>query len=162
MSETIHEKIQKSPFKNIYWFARYLLDTDQFGAMGKSKEEHLLKTVSVIEAIISQEELSDDEKLRVSKKTLTDDINEMVSNGTKIHRLALNLIDRLNVEIKTLEDVVIFCITMKYVVSPINHALKAVPSNDIEFCQKAGKNILDELGKEKVGLVISTWDNLGV
>lgn len=162
MSETIHEKIQKSPFKNIYWFARYLLDTDQYGAMGKTKEKKLLETVSTIETIISQNKFTDDEKLRVSKKALSDNISTMCSEGTKSHNLALNLVDRLDREIGSLEDVVIFCITMKYVVSPINYALTRVPSNDSEFCEKAAKSILDELGKEKVGLLISTWDELGV
>ncbi len=162
MSETIHEKIQNSPFKNIYWFARYLLDTDQYGAMGKSKEKQLLDTVSRIETIISQNGLTEDEKLRVSKKALSDSISLMSSEGTKAHNLALNLVDRLDREIKTLEDIVIFCITMKYVVSPINYALTLVPSNDKQFCENTAKNILDELGKNKVGLVISTWDELGV
>ena len=40
MAETIRQKIEHSPFKNIYWFARYLLNTDQYGALGKSKEDH--------------------------------------------------------------------------------------------------------------------------
>ena len=162
MYETIHEKIQKSPFKNIYWFSRHLLNTDQYGAIGKQKEKQLLNTVSMIETIIAQEGFTDSEKLDITKNTLLNDLNTITVAGTKTHRLTLNLIDRLNEDIKTLEDMVIFCITMKYVVYPINHALNYVPSNDLEFCQKAGKNILDTLGKEKVGLVLSTWDTLGV
>ena len=51
---------------------------------------------------------------------------------------------------------------MKYVIAPINKALALVPSNDKEFCEKTAKSILDNLGKEKVGLVISTWDTMGV
>ena len=43
MISTIHAQIQKSPFKNVYWFARYLLNTDKFGALGKSKENQLLE-----------------------------------------------------------------------------------------------------------------------
>lgn len=39
MFSTIHSQIQTSPFKNVYWFARYLLNTGQFGALGKLKEK---------------------------------------------------------------------------------------------------------------------------
>ena len=28
-------KIEQSPFQNVYWFARYLLDTDQYGSLGR-------------------------------------------------------------------------------------------------------------------------------
>lgn len=162
MSETLDDKIQRSPFKNIYWFARYLLDTDQYGAMGKNNDKKLLNTVSFIETIITQNSLTENEKYNISKKALTDEINAMNKVDSKAHNLALNLIDRLDREIQTLDDVVIFCITMQYVVSPINNALKLVPSNDKEFCENKAKRILDELGEKRVGLLISTWDELGV
>ncbi len=86
----------------------------------------------------------------------------MVREGTKNAGLANNLIETLDKEISTLNDVIIFCITMKYVVVPINHAMATVPADDKEFCYKSATNILDTLGEEKAGLVISTWDNLGV
>ncbi len=162
MSQTIHQKIDRSPFKNIYWFARHLLNTDQYGALGKAKETQLLTTVSVIENIMTQPEMNDVEKLLVCKNTLSTEICGMVKQGTKNARLALNLVDTLDREIKTLEDVVIFCITMKYVVAPINQAILTVPSDDVKFCKTAATNILDALGEEKAGLVIETWDNLGV
>lgn len=162
MSQTIYQKIDRSPFKNIYWFARHLLNTDQYGALGKAKETQLLTTVSVIENIMTQPEMTDDEKLLVCKNTLSNEISGMVKQGTKSAGLALNLVDTLDQEIKTLEDVVIFCITMKYVVAPINQAILTVPSDDVKFCKTAATNILDALGEERAGLVIETWDNLGV
>lgn len=162
MSETIHQKIEKSPFKNIYWFARYLLNTDQYGAFGKIKETQMLSTVSVLENLIIQSRMTDSEKMTVCKETLTKEIKSMVKSNTKHAGLAENFIDVLDTEIKTLEDVVVFCITMKYVVAPINRAIAIVPSNDMDFCKKTAVSILDSLGEEKAGLVISTWDNLGV
>ena len=162
MSQTIHQKIDNSPFKNVYWFARHLLNTDQYGALGKAKEQQLLAAVSILENIMIQSSMTDDEKLVVCKSTLSPEIKGMVKQGTKCANLALNFIDILDNEIKALEDVVIFCITMKYVVAPINRAIATVPSDDIEFCEKAATNILGSLGEEKAGLVIETWDNLGV
>ena len=65
MSQTIHQKIEESPFKNVYWFARHLINTDQYGALGKEKEAKLLGIVSILENIISQSEMTEDEKLLV-------------------------------------------------------------------------------------------------
>ena len=162
MLKTIHQKIENSPFKNIYWFARHLLNTDQYGALGKTKENQLLNTVSVLETLMVQDGMTENEKLLVCKNTLSSEIKGMVKQGTKNAGLVLNFINTLNEEINTLEDVIIFCMTMKYVVAPINQALITIPSNDIEFCEKSATNILDTLGEEKAGLVIETWDNLGV
>lgn len=162
MLENLHQKISKSPFKNIYWFARHLMNTDQYGALGKSKEIQLLNTVSLLENLMIHEGMNDDEKLKVLKNTLSNELIGMVTQGSKMCGLTNNLIATLNDEIKTIDDIVIFCITVKYVVAPINHALAAIPSNDTEFCEKAAANILSTLGEEKAGLVISTWDMLGV
>ena len=162
MSQTIHQKIENSPFKNIYWFARHLLNTDQYGALGKTKESQLLEVISVLENIMTQTGMTQNEKLIVCKNTLSSEIKGMVKQGTKNAGLALNLIDIFDKELKTLEDIIVLCITMKYVVAPINHAIATVPSNDLEFCEKTAINILNSLGEEKAGLVIETWDNMGV
>ena len=63
---------------------------------------------------------------------------------------------------KNLNDLIIFCIAMKYIVAPINQALKTIPSSDYEFSARTAKNILDTYGQQKAGLVINVWDNLGI
>ena len=160
--ETIHKKLQESPFKNIYWFARHLMNTDQYGALGKSKEKHLLSLIALLENIMSQSEIHSDDKLSVLKNTLSNELLSMAKEGSKLSIQVENLIDELDRSIKSVNDVAIFCITMRYVVTPINHALMTIPSDDTEFCIKTAKSILDTLGEESAGLVISTWDDLGV
>lgn len=162
MLESLSQKIQRSPYRNIYWFARYLMNTDQYGALGKQKEKQLLDTVALLENIINQDSLDNDDKLAVLKNTLTKEIMGMSLPDTKVHKLSNNLTDILDDEIKSVDDAAVFCITVKYVIAPINHALASVPSDDIEFCRKSAEYILDTLGEEKAGLVISTWDTLGV
>lgn len=162
MAETIYQKIEKSPFKNVYWFSRHLLNTDQYGALGKSKETQMLNAVNSIESLISQDNFTDEEKLSVCKGILINEIRSMNTKKTKAAVLANNLIEKLDEEINTLDDLIIFCITMKYVVTPINHAIAVVPSDDKEFCCKSAAAILDTLGEKSAGKVISTWDNLGV
>ncbi len=148
------------------------MNTDQFGAPGKSKETQLLNIVSTLETLIAQKNFSDEDKLILIKNTLFNEIQKLSKknsktyrlhlNFTKTYRLHLNFINRLEIDIKTLDDVVTFCIAMKYVVAPINRAMLLVPSNDKNFCETIAKNILDTFGEEKIALLISTWDNLGV
>ena len=133
MAQMICQKIEKSPFKNVYWFARYLLNTDQYGGLGKNKETQLLEIVSILERIMVQPKMSDREKLLACKKTLSNEITGLARSGTKRAGFALNLVDTLDKEIETIEDVIIFCITMKYVVAPINQAIVTVPADDVEF-----------------------------
>lgn len=162
MLQTISQKIEGSPFKNVYWYARYLLNTDQYGAIGKTKELPMLNTILMLENILKQNEMTEAEKLDVCKGTLFNEILHMFKQGSKSYIYAQNFVDILNSEIQNLDDIVIFCIAMKYVVTPINHALVSVPSDDTEFCEKSASNILNSLGEKKAGLVISTWDKLGV
>ena len=161
MVSTIHAAIQKSPFKNVYWFSRWLLNTDQFGALGKQKEAQMLELVAVLENLSAQENFSDDEKFRLMKNTLLTEIPNMTARGTKARLLALNLAQQLDKDICTVDDAIIFCVAMKYVVAPINRAMILVPSDDKKFCETAARNILDTFGEEKIDSLIATWDNLG-
>ncbi|MBR1397152.1 MAG: hypothetical protein IJ563_06430, partial [Selenomonadaceae bacterium] len=162
MMSTIHEQIQNSPFKNLYWFSRYLMNTDQYGAIGKLKERKMLKLISILENLMTQEIFSETDKLLLLKKTLANEIENMTTVGTKAHSLSLNLIHRLEQDINSIEDVIVFCIAMKYVVAPINQAIVLVPADDKDFCERAAKNILDTFGEEKVDMLIQIWDDLGV
>lgn len=146
----------------MYWFSRYLMNTDQYGALGKNKEPQLLNLVAVLENFLAQENFADDDKLRLLKNTLAAEIISMTGAGTKARGLALNLTRRLEREIQTIDDAAVFCVAVKYVVAPINHALALAPSSDKEFCSTAAKNILDTFGEKKVGLLIEIWDDLDV
>ena len=155
-------KIEQSPFKNVYWFARYLLDTDQYGSLGRSKETEMLKLIALIEQFTADTQFSDAEKFTVAKRTLLDEILQLSNFKTKVHSKYENFCHCLDEELRDLNDVIAFCIAMKYVVAPINRALQTIPSSDYEFSSKAAKSILDTYGREKAGLVISVWDRLGI
>ncbi len=118
MISTLHAQIQKSPFKNVYWFARYLLNTDQYGALGRFKESQLLELVTVLENLATQENFSTEEKFLLLKATLLKGIKNLVKPTTKTYILALNLVQQLDKDIKNVEDVIIFFIAIKYVVEP--------------------------------------------
>ena len=162
MPATIQQRISKSPYKNVYWFARYLLNTDQYGALGKLKEDALLQLVGQIDAMLQQDGLSDVEKVIVCKSKLQKELGLLAKPNTKTALFAKNLSDVLDQEITSVEDVAVFCITMKYIVAPTNRALKTIPKSDREFCHMTASDILNSLGEERVGLVIATWDDMGV
>jgi len=96
MAETIRQKIEYSPFKNIYWFSRHLLNTDQYGALGKSKETQMLHAINSIENLMIQNSFTDKEKLSICKGILANEIKSMNTAKTKTAVLASNLIDKLN------------------------------------------------------------------
>lgn len=137
------------------------MNTDKFGALGKLKENQLLELVTVLENLFVQE-LSAEEKFSLLKSTLLNGIKNLTRPATKNYLLAQNLTQQLDKDINTVEDVQVFCITVKYFVAPINRAMELVPSDDKKFCETAAKNILDTFGEEKISLLIETWDNLGM
>jgi len=155
------EVVYNSPWRNAYWFARMLLNTDQYGAIGK-KESVMSSIVQEAEAVIEQHQLNDDDKFKICLKIITDKIKNAARSGTKTVKLYEDFAIVLEESFKSLSDVIVFIITIKYIVQPTNTALNNIPSDDKEFCHTTAKNILDTLGKENVGKVISVWDTMGV
>lgn len=152
--------IYNSPWNNAYWFARMLLNTDQYGAIGK-KDAFLLDLVTKIEVILGTA-ISPEEKVEVCKTTISKAITGAFRSGTKIAAAAESLVIALDEMMQSEQDIIVFVFTARYIVLPTNDALRRVPSDDLAFCRDVAKNMLDTLGKEKVGKVVLAWDTLGV
>ena len=152
--------IYNSPWNNAYWFARMLLNTDQYGAIGK-KDAFLLDLVTKIEVILGTA-ISPEEKVDVCKATIYKAIRGAFRSGTKGAAAAESLVIALDEMMQSEQDIIVFVFTARYVVLPTNDALRRVPSDDLSFCRDVAKNMLDTLGKEKVGKVVLAWDTLGV
>lgn len=84
------------------------MNTDQFGALGKSKERQLIELVAVLENLFSQEDFSAEEKFLLMKNTLLTEIQNMTRRGTKSNNLSVNLVQQLDKDIKTAEDTIFF------------------------------------------------------
>ncbi len=160
--ETFDEKINDSPFKNVYWFARYLIDTDKYGGIGKKKEKELIKIADNIETIIATDSLSNENKIAAAKSYCFEQIKSFTTGQNKTASLYSNFIKKMQEELNTIEDLIVFCMTIKYVISPINQSLELIPSDDKEFSLDVASSILNQNGEDGVGLVISVWDELGV
>lgn len=159
--ELINDVIYNSPWRNAYWFARMLLNTDQYGALGK-KEDFIVNLITKIECLLNCSALSANEKFTVCRTTLLKEIKSSARKGTKSANSSEELAIALDKEFKTLEDIIVFIITIRYIVLPTNEALRRVPSDDTMFCRDTAKCILDTLGKTQVDKAISAWDTLGV
>ena len=70
MNNTIAEQIKNSSYRNVYWFARYLIDTDKYGALGKNKEAHIMNIVSYIERLLSDSFPSPEDRFTIAKEYL--------------------------------------------------------------------------------------------
>ena len=158
---SVKNVIHDSPWRNAYWFSRMLLNTDQYGAIGK-KEDFLNSLVQKIESILECGALTNDEKLAVCRDTLMKEIRNSSREGTKAFYAAEDFSIALDKEIKSLEDIIVFITTIRYIILPSNAALRNIPSDDTVFCRETAQNILDTLGKAHVGKAISVWDTLGV
>jgi hypothetical protein len=159
---SISKIVAESPWRNAYWFARMLLSGDQYGGVGKSKEQQLLDLTSRLELIIAQPALHESEKIAVCKNTLTEVFTGLFKPTAKGFLLVQDLANRVASEFRSLDDVVVFVVSMKLMVAPMNTALQQIPSNDTFFCRETAKSILDTLGETAVGKVVSTWDYMGV
>lgn len=161
MNEQVRDVTVNSPWRNSYWFARMLLNTDQYGAPGK-KDALMTALTTEIEAIVGQEHLTDEEKLKVCTDIILNKLKASSRPKSRAANLAEDFALELIKEINSLSDIVVLIATIKYVVQPANSALKNIPSDDLAFCHQTAKNILDSLGEEKVGRVVRAWDSMGV
>jgi len=159
---TFAEKIKESPFRNVYWFARYLIDTDKYGGIGKKKEKELLVIADNIENIIVSHNLSEKDKILSAKSYFFEEIRKFANKNSKTASLHDNFIAKMNEELFCLDDIIALCFTIKYVISPINHAIDRIPSNDRDFSLELASAILKKQGETKVGVVVSIWDELGI
>jgi len=161
IEDDVKQAVYESPWRNCYWFARMLMNTDQYGAVGK-KNDFLLNLVNKIEVILGQPALNENEKYIICRKCLIDGIKDSARHGTKTAFAAEELSIALDSEISSLKDIIVFIITARYIVVPTNEALRRVPSDDLQFCHDTAKSILDSLGKSGISQLFSVWDSLGV
>lgn len=155
----IRDMIADSPWRNSYFYARDLLNTDKYGAIGH-KKELMLDIIAGCETILQRSELTEYEKFGASKKLIESKIR-LAHKTPKQIATSTRFLEQLDKNITSVEDLIVFIITAKYVVLPANEALQKVPSSDKEFCEDIASSILSELGPAGVGKVVAIWDDLG-
>jgi hypothetical protein len=161
-TDNLAKIIANSSWRNSYWFARMLLNGDKYGGVGKTKEKQLLELSSQLEIILGRDILTTSEKITICKDMISKTLTGLFKPAAKGYVLADLLATDISDNIISVDDIIVFIVVIKYMVSPMNAAMAFVPSSDIEFCRTTAKNILDALGESSVGKVVGTWDDLGV
>lgn len=158
MTETFSDQIQASAYRKVYWFARYLIDTDNFGGIGQKKPQEVMQAVVSAERLLAAIPFS----FESAKALLISSINSIGKERSKLRLAAERLAGRLEEEISTREDLAAFCIAMRHVVDPINSALKRIPSDDKYFVRQAITELVKRKGETGAGEIIALWNRLGV
>ncbi|GAB6012565.1 PDDEXK family nuclease [Viscerimonas tarda] len=149
----------QNKWHNVYWFSRMLINNDKYVAIGK--EPKLLSTLSSSLRLVAKENKGDDTlnlQKQILRNIIEDRYKKTTSRDIRVHRM----LDELDAEINTLEDMDVFIITCENIMIPLNQAITNVPNDDREYTLNIAKSYLDVQGKQGLATVISLWDDLGV
>lgn len=162
MSEqAIHEAIYGSAWRNCYWFARMLLNTDKYSTPGKN-ERLMNNLLTETEPLMTIPNLNENERYKVCRDTLMNTLRKFSEGQSKSSLQRRAFCEDIDGIIESLDDIAVFLFTVKYIVLPTNQAMKNIPDDDKTFCREYAGKILNSLGRKHVSKVLSSWDILGV
>lgn len=160
-SSKIEQLALESAWKNAYWFARMLINTDKYGAVGKDSDL-LARLTAQLLLILEQTEQGTEMQLELCHNVITNLVQARYAKAkTTLDRVALFCVD-VSKKLNSLDDVRVFILTAQSIMIPINAALTGIPSNDREFTEVTARAYLDSLGPKGLATVINLWDDLGV
>ena len=148
-------------WRNCYWFARMLLNTDQYSAPGKN-EKFMSSLVNELEPMIILYNLKENDKYQICRDTLMNSLQKFSEGESKSALQRKIFCEDIDNMIHSLDDVAVFLFTVKYIVIPTNQAIKNIPNDDRKFCREYAAKILKSLGRQHVSKVLSSWDILGL
>jgi hypothetical protein len=150
-----------NPWRNVYWFARMLINNDKYGGVGRSNQT-LLGLTSQLRVVTANQDLSEQERLDTCKALIESVlINRYQKASASIDRVRLLIAD-LKGKLSTLEDVAVFILTVEQVIIPINNALENIPNDDRQYTLSTAESYLTTLGEAGLATVINFWDDAGV
>lgn len=144
---------------NVYWFSRMLINNDKYVAIGK--EPKLLSTIASSLRLVAKESKGKN-TLDLQKQTLRNIIEERYKKTSSRENRVQRMLNELDEEIRTLEDMEVFILTCENIMLPLHQAISNIPSSDREFTESIAKSYLDVQGEEGLATVINLWDDLGV
>lgn len=154
-----------SPWRNVYWFARALINTDQYGGVG-SESKHIIHLSAALRTIYDAIPAEDEQAKAEALISLKDAVrNALLSGrraGTKVSLQIEDLAAKLNERLKSIADVGVLIFTCEQVLIPLNAALDNIPNDDREFSETIVQEYLDAQGEAALPTVINMWDDFGV
>ena len=160
--ELLSEELVQNPWSKVYWFARMLLNSDQYAGVGKDTQRIIKIGTEIISIINSNSDEDDSVLIPIILLYIKNGFLFNKKNGTKVMACIENFVTDIGKYILTKNDAFVFAYTCTKVVSLSNTAMESVPSDDKEFTEVIGKSILDLQGTNGLKILINTWDDLGV
>ncbi|MFN8420453.1 MAG: hypothetical protein U0528_14610 [Anaerolineae bacterium] len=156
-SELETAKIRKlnSPFANIYWFARSLINSENGGKGADTKI--MLELASIINLELKAEPFD----LEVAKTSIRNFFRMLHRANTVAASEIENLIEDLDVLIKTKQDLGVLKFTIEHVLIVANTLLQNVPSSDRKIAETSIRTHLEAQGEAGLVNVIELWDIAG-
>ncbi len=136
---------------NVYWFSRMLINNDKYIAVGK--EPKLLSTIASSLRLIAKESKGVN-TLELQKQTLKNIIETRYQKSKARENRVHKLLEDLDKEICTHEDMAVFIMTCESIMIPLNQAIANIPSDDKEFTLSIAKSYLDIQGESGLATVI--------
>ena len=145
---------------NVYWFSRMLINNDKYVAVGK--EPKLLSTLASRLRLVAKESDGKDDRLKLQKQTLRNIIEERYQKTTSKNNRLQRMLDDLDKEIQTVDDMDVFILTCESIMLPLHQAIAKIPNDDKEFTMDIAKSYLDIQGEQGLATIINLWDDLGL
>lgn len=149
-----------NPWRNLYWFARMLINSDQYGGIG-TNSKRMLKIAGAVQTAFDHS-IGREEQLSIVKDTISNTILSDTRKGTKkrlqVELLVRDLLDRIH----TMKDVEVLIFTCCNVMVSINDAINKIPNDDRKFAEDVARSFLNNAQEDGLKSVISLWDKFGI
>jgi len=142
----------------VYWFTRMLISNDKFVPIGK--DARLIATLASSLRLIAKEQPGG-EALTLQKQTIRNILVERYKHSAALQGRLNRLLEELDNEILSQEDMHVFIFTCENILPPLLQAISAIPNNDRDFTLSIARSYLDVQGEQGLATVVSFWDDLG-
>lgn len=149
-------------WEKCYWYLRFFIDTNRFGALAKDKKRinSITENLSSTYRLVQRGYYTEKEKVNILQKVLTETLFEGIKKGTRKEVSVSNLSLQLEQLLLTAHDFLILTLTLKELLIPTNDAIEKVPTDEsTNFARKFGKAVLDEKKEEGLASLIKDWDS---
>lgn len=118
----IKDLVLGSPWRNVYWFARILINGDKYGAIGKDSSL-LLEICLGLKKIISDKSTNDGQKIELSKNYLKNILDARFSKQSGRSDRIQVFYNDVSQKLETTEDILAFILAAEQILVPINVAM---------------------------------------
>lgn len=122
-------ELLENPWDNVYWFARALINSDQFGGIGRDTKTMLKLTSALKETVELTKSESDDKIVNALHTVLKKILLDRRKDTKKFGQIG-QLCDFLSGKLLSPKDFHVLALTCEKIMVPINKSLDVIPDDD--------------------------------